>query len=273
MSAGLAGVIDSLLQLIQREIPVVTHRAVADLSMHHIALAVCPIGAQACLPHLPLDLLSATPVVPMPVSFEGFIVLLRIPVIPGIVVVHEYRHVTGKHVVRVQGVDGHVVRRGRVPRGRSEAIRRNHAAVRRAHLVPRIELVGALPLLVSNVPERVVLGCGQRIAVDGEIQNRWVHGRAGYRCRHGRSSAQPDRQPTRSVYWAERRIINQLLYQLIYADELPFSTNAVGLVAHLRASRLAVICGPGSPELEPMDRQKQVTPTAAVPRGDDSGGG
>lgn len=108
--------------------------------------------------------------------------------------------------------------------------------------------------------------CGRR------LDAHWVHGRVGYRCRHGRS-AHPNRQPARSVYWAERRIIEQLLYQLIYAGELPFLANAVGLVAYLRGRRLPVVCGPRSLELEPMDPEKQITPTTAVPRGDDSGGG
>ncbi|MEV4706221.1 recombinase family protein [Actinoplanes sp. NPDC049316] len=109
--------------------------------------------------------------------------------------------------------------------------------------------------------------CGRR------LEAHWVHGRAGYRCRHGRSSARADCQPARGVYWAEGRIVEQLLYQLIYAGELPFLADGVGLVAYLRGRRLAIVCGPRSLELEPMDREKQVTPTAAVPRRDDSGGG
>ena len=109
--------------------------------------------------------------------------------------------------------------------------------------------------------------CGRR------LEAHWVHGRAGYRCRHGRSSAHPNCQPARGVYWAERRIIDQLLYQLIYVGELPLLANAVELLAYLRVGRLAVICGPDSLKLEPMNRRKQVTPTTAVPRGDDSGGG
>ncbi|WP_199514190.1 recombinase family protein [Nucisporomicrobium flavum] len=64
----------------------------------------------------------------------------------------------------------------------------------------------------------ICLLCGRR------LEAHWIHGRAGYRCRRGRSSAHPACRLPRSVYWAERRIIDRLLAVLVNACDQPPST-------------------------------------------------
>lgn len=96
--------------------------------------------------------------------------------------------------------------------------------------------------------------CGRR------LEPHWVHGRAGYRCRHGRSSAQPRGQRVRNVYWAERRIIDGMLYRLGYAGEVPLLADAGDLIAYLRTRRMVIVCGPDTLDLEPVDQGKEVTP-------------
>ncbi|GID98572.1 putative recombinase [Amorphoplanes digitatis] len=109
--------------------------------------------------------------------------------------------------------------------------------------------------------------CGRR------LEAHWVHGRAGYRCRHGRASVRPGDHRVRNVYWAERRIIDAMLYRLGYSGELPVLAGADDLLAHLRAQGQVIVCGLDTLSLEPIDLERTVTPTTAIPRWDDSGGG
>lgn len=99
-----------------------------------------------------------------------------------------------------------------------------------------------------------------------------MHGRAGYRCRHGRSSAQPVGQRVQNVYWAECRIIDAMLYRLGYAGEVPFLADAGDLITYLRTRRMVVVCGLDTLDLKPVDQGKEVTPTTIITRKDDSGG-
>jgi hypothetical protein len=96
--------------------------------------------------------------------------------------------------------------------------------------------------------------CGRR------MDAHWVHGRPGYRCRHGYSSARSSAPRARNVYWAEQRIIDGLLYQLSYAGELPFLADTSELLDHLRKRRVVVVCGVDTLDVEPVDLGKQVTP-------------
>lgn len=68
--------------------------------------------------------------------------------------------------------------------------------------------------------------CGRR------LDSHWVHGRPGYRCRHGRSSAcPPTLGESKTVYVREDRLIDEL------ADRLPSDHGDVaGTVATLRSS-------------------------------------
>ena len=105
------------------------------------------------------------------------------------------------------------------------------------------------------------------------MEAHWVHGRTGYRCRHGRSSTRPAGQRVRNVYWAERRIVDGMLYRLSYAGEVPFLADAGDLIVYLRTRRLVVICGLDTLDVEAVDQEKKLAPTTIITRKDDSGGG
>jgi site-specific DNA recombinase len=86
----------------------------------------------------------------------------------------------------------------------------------------------------------VVCGiCGRR------ADAHWVHGRAGYRCRHGRTSASPP-LPGRpkSLYWREDLLLGCV------ARELPGVINSDSdprpLIDHLRDNRMTIVCATDS---------------------------
>ncbi|MET8151812.1 hypothetical protein ACIBSW_16780 [Actinoplanes sp. NPDC049668] len=62
------------------------------------------------------------------------------------------------------------------------------------------------------------------------------------------------------MYWAERRIIDTVLYRTSYSGELPILAGADDLLAHLRTQGMIIACGLDSLSLEPIELQKQVTP-------------
>ncbi len=77
--------------------------------------------------------------------------------------------------------------------------------------------------------------CGRR------MDAHWANGRAGYRCRHGRTSANPPRQTQRRpLYVREDRVGSSAAHQL------GFPLDAVTTVGHLaeqlRASDAAIVC-------------------------------
>jgi hypothetical protein len=86
--------------------------------------------------------------------------------------------------------------------------------------------------------------CGRR------PESHWIHGRAGYRCRHGHTSTQSHGERLRSVYWAERRILGELLYSLSYQGELPLLAGVDDLLSYLRGRDLVIVCGPSAVRLE-----------------------
>ena len=75
------------------------------------------------------------------------------------------------------------------------------------------------------------------------------------------------------MYWAERWIIEGMLYRLGYAGEVPFLADASDLIAYLRTRGMVVVCGVDTLDMESIDQEKQVTPTTIITRKDDSGGG
>ncbi|PRX02267.1 recombinase-like zinc beta ribbon protein, partial [Actinoplanes italicus] len=84
--------------------------------------------------------------------------------------------------------------------------------------------------------------CGRRLS------GHWVNGRAGYRCRHGHTSAQPAAENApRWVYRSETRLVQDL----IAADpELAGLADAGDVAAYLKARDLVVVCGHGTLVIE-----------------------
>jgi Recombinase/Recombinase zinc beta ribbon domain/WD domain, G-beta repeat len=82
--------------------------------------------------------------------------------------------------------------------------------------------------------------CGRR------MDSHWVHGRAGYRCRHGHSSSRPRADGPRYVYVGEDLLVRELVGRL--ADRLAVPkvdqvrrSDVASTLATLRAERLLVV--------------------------------
>lgn len=97
--------------------------------------------------------------------------------------------------------------------------------------------------------------CGRR------LQPHWVHGHPGYRCRHGRTSAQqPDGHP-RWIYWPERRIHTEILAQLAGADQMPADASIQDQASYLRNRDAVIVC---SASTVTVDRLGDAEPATAV---------
>lgn len=81
--------------------------------------------------------------------------------------------------------------------------------------------------------------CGRR------MDAHWVHQRAGYRCRHGRSSARPaGTVPAKTVYIREDRILDELPERLTHVVDSHISSGVdhCQLAPLLRANGIMIIC-------------------------------
>ncbi|MDT5045938.1 MAG: hypothetical protein QOG75_1791, partial [Mycobacterium sp.] len=78
--------------------------------------------------------------------------------------------------------------------------------------------------------------CGRR------LEGHWVHGRPGYRCRHGRTSAHHPATRPRSIYWPERQIKSEILRELERQGFLAASAGVDGLAAYLRDHDTVIVC-------------------------------
>jgi hypothetical protein len=77
--------------------------------------------------------------------------------------------------------------------------------------------------------------CGRR------LDSHWVHGRAGYRCRHGRNSARPPAlDEPKIVYVREDLLIRELLSRLLPDQDETKHSNAAGMVAELRSAGILI---------------------------------
>ncbi|WP_307834290.1 recombinase family protein [Paractinoplanes lichenicola] len=86
--------------------------------------------------------------------------------------------------------------------------------------------------------------CGRR------LEGHWVHGRPGYRCRHGHISAHSSGARPRAIYWPERRITTEMLHDLKRQGALTRSAGVEGLATHLRDRDLVIVCNPGKLTLD-----------------------
>ncbi|GAB3681673.1 hypothetical protein GCM10027597_27620 [Saccharopolyspora tripterygii] len=122
----------------------------------------------------------------------------------------------------------------------------------------------ARPTQTGDTREYVLAG----LVVCGECGRRmdahWVHGRAGYRCRHGYTTATPrPEEAPRNVYVREdhiRDVLPGLLRQQGW--ELPEGAAGPELGEYLSSSGLEVVCGHGSWELKPTPRHATGGPMA-----------
>jgi hypothetical protein len=106
------------------------------------------------------------------------------------------------------------------------------------------------------------------------LDGHWVHGRAAYRCRHGRrSSSPPGAGQSRNVYVHERKAVSLVTAQLGLPDE------PTAVSDYLREHQLVIMCGIGgavtvegaisaeAPPVAiaiPLQRRAAETPSAAA---------
>jgi len=95
--------------------------------------------------------------------------------------------------------------------------------------------------------------CGRR------LDAHWVHGRPGYRCRHGYTTTRKPADRPRSTYWSEKRILVEVQHRLIKNGGLQPSTGATELVAYLRGRDAVILCG--TAQLTVTDRADEELPT------------
>ncbi|MDI6105923.1 recombinase family protein [Actinoplanes sp. NEAU-A12] len=95
--------------------------------------------------------------------------------------------------------------------------------------------------------------CGRRMS------GHWVNGRAGYRCRHGHTSAQPaDEDAPRWVYRSEGRLVEDLIAA---NPDLAGLANAGDVAAYLKARGMVVVCGHGTLAIEDAAGEPTEPPT------------
>ena len=87
----------------------------------------------------------------------------------------------------------------------------------------------------------------------------WVHGRPGYRCRHGytRATPRPDHAP-RNVYVREDHL-RETVAGLLHQDGQLGDHGPLDVGEHLRRRGLELICGRESRELHPAAARKIVS--------------
>jgi DNA invertase Pin-like site-specific DNA recombinase len=96
--------------------------------------------------------------------------------------------------------------------------------------------------------------CGRR------LEGHWIHGRAGYRCRHGHTSTRPRGKRRQSLYWAERPILDDLLYALSYHGALPLLAGTDIYSATCTAETWSSSASHRRSTLRPNKPNQQLTP-------------
>ena len=77
--------------------------------------------------------------------------------------------------------------------------------------------------------------CGRR------LDSHWVHGRAGYRCRHGRNSGRPlALEQSKRVYVREDDLLHELTLQLLNEQDRVSFDAVNGMVASMRGAWMLI---------------------------------
>jgi hypothetical protein len=77
--------------------------------------------------------------------------------------------------------------------------------------------------------------CGRR------LDSHWVHGRAGYRCRHGRNSARPlALEQAKRIYVREDVLLHELTCRLLNEQDWASSDAVSGMVASMRGAGMLI---------------------------------
>ncbi|PKV96961.1 recombinase-like zinc beta ribbon protein [Amycolatopsis echigonensis] len=178
---------------------------------------------------------------------------------------------TGRQVWNRQSTKGHGAGGRRGGRG-SGAVRRNTAgewevSERLAH-APLVDEATFVAVQRIRAGRRAKDGGTREYALSGlvvcgvcgrRMEGHWVHGRPGYRCRHGYSTAAP--RPVdgpRNVYVREEHLL-QTVAGLIPADEAA-DRSPRAIQEALRDRGLEIFCGRATRELRPAAAREVVCP-------------
>lgn len=179
---------------------------------------------------------------------------------------------TGRRVWNRQSTNGHGIGGRRSGRG-SGGVRRNAAvewevserlahaplvdeetflAVQRIRAGRRTKDGGTREYALSGLVVRGV--CGRR------MEAHWVHGRPGYRCRHGYSTATPrPKDGPRNVDVREEHLL-QTAARLLPADRPEGDRSLREIREALSDGQLQISCGPEGRELRPAEARQAVCP-------------
>ncbi|OJF13107.1 hypothetical protein BG844_17000 [Couchioplanes caeruleus subsp. caeruleus] len=175
---------------------------------------------------------------------------------------------TGRQVWNRQGIDHHETRPGDKtsrPPGRKPSHHWNQrdqwvisTVVVHPPLVSEQDFLRAQQIKALDVPD---YGNPHRYRLTGlvicglcrrRLEGQWVHGRAGYRCRHGYTSGsdvQPDRAKT--LYLREEHVLEQARIQFAHLIDLdPHALAPDDLAGQLRQRQITIVCTPVSITLD-----------------------
>ncbi|MEV6600077.1 recombinase family protein [Actinoplanes sp. NPDC051346] len=175
---------------------------------------------------------------------------------------------TGRQVWNRQGIDHHETRPGDKtsrPPGRRPSHHWNQrdqwvisTVVVHPALVSEQDFLRTQQISALDVPDDgnlhryrltglVICGLCRR-----RLEGQWVHGRAGYRCRHGRTSGsdvQLDRAKT--LYLREEHVLEQACIQFAHLIGMaPEALTPEDLAARLRQRKITIVCTPVSITLD-----------------------
>jgi hypothetical protein len=130
------------------------------------------------------------------------------------------------------------------PRASAVSVSMAHPAlVSAADFVAAQQVRAVRPTRSGEVRQYMLSGLVRCAMCGRRMDSHWVHGRAAYRCRHGRSSAHPPRlDESKIVYVREDRLVRELLDRLLpdhpagrhrdVADMLATLRNEGSLILH-----------------------------------------
>ncbi|WP_409187003.1 recombinase family protein [Amycolatopsis sp. VS8301801F10] len=179
---------------------------------------------------------------------------------------------TGRQVWNRQSTKGHGAGGRRGGRG-SGAVRRNDAvgwevSERLAH-APLVDEATFLAVQRIRAERRTKDGGTREYALSGlvvcglcgrRMEAHWVHGRPGYRCRHGYSTATPrPKDGPRNVYVREEHLL-QAAAHLLPADRPDGTRSPREIREALNDGQLEISCSLEGRELRPAEARQAVCP-------------
>jgi site-specific DNA recombinase len=108
----------------------------------------------------------------------------------------------------------------------------------------QVQAVHTAPTPTDDQPRTYLLAGLVFCGICGRLMDsHWVHGRAGYRCRHGRTSAHPAPAPRPKIlYVREDRLIARIRADPRLAEQMGTRSDPRRIARHLLANDMVVVC-------------------------------